>query len=511
MPKRKSKDPPMTWSRDSGPVKTTAPPPPDPLPEPTVEASVVAPPPERKIIYDRVGIKEYSSTSEYGALTPGDIVTIMGWETEDEYQKRMVAEKGGEPEHYLFGDEYHCLDTKGRKVRCWNNANNRPFDEGWCEDLCDGTILKGQWAGPLMMPGETVNGETIRISKYGLVLSGQHQMTACKLADEKLQESRSKPGNAKDPRYPAWNGHKQCVIETIVITGLSEDERILRTIDYVKPRTVADMLYTMPLFKERVSVERKELTRILSGAIDTLWARTATKGYKTHPEVVGFLERHRKLLKCVEHLFLLNRKDAKGGRKISALRLNVGMCSGLMYIMGSSGPKTDGDFYRNECPPSERCLDWSLWDEAEDFWRLLAKDTSFMQVRLALGRLVDSSLADEGNFGLGGRAQEKLALLANAWDRWKSFDPETGADPFDEEDLQEGGLLYLNYSNLDDEGNELPDKQVKLLDGNDFGGIDWPEVVKAKVDKRGVPDPPAPSREEIERATAEALARRGAR
>ena len=485
--------------------------PPVPAPKPAMD------PPESalKVIYPEVKAVERSVTSPLGPITASDIVLIMGWETEDEYQKRMVAEKGGEPAHYLYGDDFHCLDTRGQKVRCWNNANNRPFDESWCEDLCDGTILPGQWAGPLMMPGETVNGETIRISKYGRVLSGQHQMTACKLANEKLQESRSKPGNAADPKYPAWNGRAECVLETIVVTGLSEDERIIRTIDYVKPRTIADMLYTMPLFKERKNeagetvptpqVERKELTRVLSSGIETLWTRTATKGYKTHPEVVGFLERHKKLLKCVEHLFTLNRKDSRGGRKISNLRLSPGMCSALMYIMGSSGPRTDGDFYRNESPPSERCLDWSLWGKAEDFWRLLANTEHawFMQVRLALARLKDSSVQDDVNFGMGGRLGEKLALLANSWGRWKDH-PEGAGYPFDEEDLAEGGILYLNYSDLDDKGNKLPDGQVKLLDPNDFYGIDCPDVLGSRETLN-------PTREEIERAQEEALARRTAK
>jgi hypothetical protein len=444
-----------------------------------------------KVVYDKVNLLEYSTTSERGPLTPSDIVDLLDWETEEQYQQRMVtANPGSTPEHWLYRDVFHCLNTKKRKVRCWNNANNRPFDEDWCEDLIH-TALNGQWAGPLMMPGETVNGETVRISRYGRVLSGQHTLTAFKLADERLQESRTRPDNAADPKYPAWNGQEQVVLETIVVTGLSEDERVLRTIDYVKPRTVADILYTMPLFRERVPVERKEMTRMLSAAIDTLWDRTKAQGYKTHPEVVGFLERHRRLLKCVEPVFILNKKEATGGRKISSLKLSPGMCSALLYIMGSSGSKTDGDFYRNEFPPSEKCLDWSMWDKALDFWELIAKDNSFMQVRRALSLLIDSSPTNDGNLGLGGRLNEKLAILSNAWDRWKSH-PDGAPDPFEESDLAEGGILFLNYIDVDSNGNQLPDGMVELVDLADFYGIDCPDKIK-------VNDPPPPTRDEIDR------------
>lgn len=462
-----------------------------------------------EVVYPTVEIVEYSSTSPRGPLTQRDIVDLLDWEPEDEYQKRMVEENpGSEPQHWLYGDDYHCLDTKKRKVRCNNNANNRPFDEGWCEDLIH-TLLVGQWAGPLMMPGETINGETVRISRYGRVLSAQHTLTAAKLANERLQESRAKPGNAKEPKYPAWNGHAEVVLETIVVTGLSEDERVLRTIDYVKPRTVADMLYTMPLFRvkendagEKVPttpVERKELTRMLSGAIDFLWARTKAQGYKTHPEVVGFLERHKRLLKCVEPIFLLNKKAATGGRKISTLRLSPGMCAALMYIMGSSGPKTDGDFYRNEFPPTERVLDWSLWDKAQDFWDMLAKHNSFMQVRRALHLLVDSTPTDSNNMGLGGRLNEKLAILANAWSRWKDH-PEGAPDPFEEMDLQEGGILFLNYSDLGEDGLSMPEGMIKLLDTADFFGIDCPDVMAGEE---------APTAEEVERIKEEVDSLRG--
>ena len=510
-------------------------------------------------------ITEWSSTSEKGPLTPEKIKMMLGWETEKEFQARMVAsDPTSKPEHWLFGETgprnsltgefqpVHCLDTNKVKVVCWNNANNRPFDMPWSEDLIH-TCLRGQWAGPLMMPGETINGETIRVSKYGRVLSGQHQGTACILADEWLQKYRLKPRKPGDPPpvdrlaqfgdgpYPAWEGHDHVVIETIVITGLSEDERVLRTIDYVKPRTTADMLYTMELYRDKTSTERKELTRMLSVGLDFLWTRTDAQGYRTHPEMVGFLERHRRLLKCVEHIFRENNSKGlaspepcptcletgelggnicwrcKGqkrvtipGRNISKLRLSVGQASTLCYLMGSSGPKTDGDLYRWGTPPEEKGLDWSYMDKAMEFWSRLAIDRSFMQVRIALGRLVESDANNEDNQGQGGRLPEKLAILAKAWELFREHPPE-GGEPFSDADLEPDGLLCLSYNDLDDKGNKLPDGQIKLLDVADFYGIDCPDVVQKP--KRGAPPttPPAgapPTPEEIEKGKADALARR---
>lgn len=478
-----------------------------PEPAPVEESLENVAPPDLPVLYDKVEIAEYSTTSKHGPLTVADAKTMMGWETEKEYQARMVEENpDSKPEHWLFGDDYHCLNIDKVKVRCWNNANNRPFDSGWCEDLIH-TILYGQWAGPHTIPGETVNGETVRISRYGRVLSGQHQDTALILADEWLQKARAKQGEDDKPRYPFWEGHEHPFIETVVITGLSEDPRVLRTIDYVKPRTTADMLYTMEVFRQNRPGERKEMTRMLAQAIDTLWARTAAKGYKTHPEVVGFLERHKRLLKCVEHLFKVNSED--NGRRINKLRLTAGMASALCYLMGCSSQKTTdySDEYRNEMPPSERNLDWSYWDRALLFWSRLAEDRSFEIVRNVLVALLDSSPTDEANQGLGGNIREKLAILAAAWERFRDH-PDKAGPAFLEEDREDEGIFFLEYTDTDDKGKKLPEGKIELVNTADFYGIDAPRSIAKGEPGARTPAPMELSREEIERATAEARARR---
>ena len=493
------------------PVAPTPPPPPPPAPEPEVSGL--------PILYPTLVIDEYSSTSVKGPLDATWCKAALGWETEKEYQARKVEENpGSKPEHWLFGENgpkldessgggfqpVHCRNTSGTKVVCWNNANNRPFDEGWCESLVH-TILSGQWAGPFTVSGETVNGETVRISRYGRVLSGQHQMSACILADEILSLARANgTDHAAVPKYPAWVKCPAPFIETVVIKGVSEDSRVLMTVDYNKPRSVADVFYTSGTFKTASSVERKELCRMLAIAVDVLWTRTGTKGYRTHPECVAFLDRHKRLLKATEYLFGINRN-----RRISNLRLTAGTCAALLYLQGSSGPETDGDIYRNEEPPSEKNLDWSYWDRAVDFWSGLANSPEFVPVREALGRLVESSPSDPTNQGLGGRTGEKLAIVAKAWDAWK--DASANAGPvFAMEDLEPDGLLCLSYSDLDSKGNKLPDGQVVLLDDADFYGIDCPESLNSSGRAaKGDSTPPTFTPEELERAKEEAKARRG--
>jgi hypothetical protein len=435
----------------------------------------------------------------------------------------MVKENpNSKPEHWLFGDVYHCKDAFGNKVRANYNANNRSFDDTWCEDL-EHTLLSGQWAGPLTIPGETVNGETIRISRYGRVLSGQHQLTAVWRADQKLQKLRA--AGAVD-KYPFWKDKVPfplpgVVLETLVVVGLSEDPRVLMTIDYCKPRTLADVFYTSPLFRTKSGSERKELSRMLSAATDLLWTRTDTKGYKTHPEAVAFVERHKRLLKCVEHIFAEN---DPAGRHISKLGLSPGQCAAMYYLMACSGDETDGDAYRNGFPPSEtvtdaegkHVLDWSLWDKARDFWVEFAGSQEFLPVRTALTMLMVSTPDSEENQGMGGKAPEKLAIISKAWERYKDH-PSNAGPAFDAEDLVDGGILDLAYSNTgppDKDGftHILPDGRITLIDLADFGGIDCPEAValgqRSRTDRTASPSPPTPTKEEIEKATEEALRRR---
>lgn len=491
------------------------------LPPPADQPSVLSTngAPAMAVLYPDLEVHVRCLGSEFGPLGPDYAVAAMGWETEKEFQARMVQEKpSSKPEHWLYGDDYHCKNAAGEKVRTDSNAGNRAFDTDWCAALIH-TILYGQWAGPHAMPGETINGETVRISRYGRVVSGQHCMSACILADEWLAKARAQLGrDAADAKYPIWKDHDHVFIETIVVKGMSEDARVLMSVDYVKPRTATDVFYTSEVFRDSKQTVRKELCKMLAGAVDLLWTRTDTRGYKTHPEICGFLDRHKRLLACVLHLFAENSVESK--RRISLLRLNPAHCAALCYLMGCSATSgEDSDAYRNLMPPREDTLDWSLWDKAQDFWACLAGARDFAPVQHALGRLVESATSSDTNQGLGGRVNEKFAILAKAWEVFKDH-PASAGPPFQVvqrpdgtksyPDLEPGGDLCLSYSDLDDKGNRLPNGEIKLIDVADFYGIDCPQLVvgpsgKAKT---GAPEPPAPSKEDIERLSREALERR---
>lgn len=441
-------------------------------------------PPQRPVIYPDVRAEICIGDN---AITAEQAKDILGWTTEEERLLQIAAEHPGIGKDalkaYEYGDVYMLNDASkltdkgtpaGAKVRCYQNLDNRPFDLPWCLGLAQ-TILNGQWAGPLTIPGETINGSTIVLSRTGKVESGQHSLVALILAHQMWFANRKK--------YPFWeNSVGGPVIETIVIYGISEDRRVLMTVDNCKPRSEADVFYTSDLFVKLTPPDRKECSRMLAAAVDLLWARTDTRGYKTHSEVVGFVDRHMKLLKTLEHIFVEN--SSRSGRKISALRLSAGQCAALCYLMAASN--SDGDAYRNGLPPSEKGLDFKLLDKAKQFWALLAGGEEFKEVRLALGRLVESASDDPANQGLGGRSNEKLAIISKAWDVFRQGFPVVEAD------------VKLVYNGVDDAGNALPDGQLKLLDYADFGGIDVPEKIKLP----GL-EPKPPTEEEIAAAKEE--------
>jgi hypothetical protein len=467
----------------------------------------------RPVIYPTVRAEVCAGKN---AITEAMARQILDWETEGEFQSRMMLQNPGTTKDmWTYGDVYMLKDEDGNKVRCLNNLDNRPFDETWSRGLAQ-SILRFQWAGAItidemvefiygnelsepwvhpetgqvynpgdtiILPAGTINGSTIVLSRTGKVESGQHSLCALILAHQMWWKNRR--------AYPQWDNVKNDageltgpVIETVLITGVSEDRRVIMTVDNCKPRSEADVFYTSELFVKLRDFpgKRKEMSRMLASCVDFFWRRTAAQGYKTHAEVMALIERHPRIMKALEHIFTEN-ADAKraadgsliGGRLISNLRLSPGHATALLYLMGCSA--SDGDAYRNGKPaPMEKGLDWSRWDKAKEFWALIGGSQAFAPVREALGRLVETDKDSEDNPGLGGREVEKLAILAAAW---KVFVEE--GRHFTELDLTEGGCLCLTYTlptrELVRRGEEMVEVYTPAQlaqDDPDFGGIDVP-------------------------------------
>ncbi len=450
------------------------------------------------------------------AITEDAADVILDWITEHEYKLRKVAENPGtEMGQYSYGDVYMLKDHEGNKVRCLNNLDNRPFENKWCEKL-EHTILQFQWAGKITFPEEiefvygkpgmepwvkdgvsypvgsviklpagTINGSGIGISRTGRLESGQHSLCALKRACQKYRMS---------PRgtYPQWDeylekyGHLHQwgkygpapVIETILVTGLSEDHRVLSSVDHCKPRDESDVFYTSDIFVKLRNLpgKRRELSRMLSACVELFWKMTKRQGYKTHAEVMQLVLDHPKLIKAVEHIFKENadvRRSESGrlidGCLITNLKLSAGQCACLCYIMGSSA--SDGDEYRNGSPPKERGLDWSRWDKAKQFWSIIGESSDFALVR----KLLTDDVVEVGDdvIHLTGSLvhQTRMTILAKAWDHWHKEER-----AFTHLDLEEGGCLHLTYQPACERivNDEVVIEPVKLIeDAADFGGIDY--------------------------------------
>jgi hypothetical protein len=229
----------------------------------------------------------------FGPITVAKGKEILLWEAEKEYAARVKASNPAYKDvEITFPKEFpaHFRDEEGNLVRCWNNCKNRWFDEPRAR-LYAQEILQRNWAGPSTFPGETVNGETIVIGRTGIVLSGQHRLIGLVLAFQMWL------GKNKLHWQKYWQ--EEPFLESLIVTGVSEHPCIVRTLDNVKSRTLADTLYTSEVFdgltlpeangetqRTLRPKERMELARMLDSAVDLLWKRTGA----------GITRRERKIL-----------------------------------------------------------------------------------------------------------------------------------------------------------------------------------------------------------------------
>lgn len=395
------------------------------------------------------------------AMPVEKVKQFLGWEEEPDYTKRKLAEaeaagKKLKPEAALFPKgEWTLLDNRGVKVKCWKCSRNRPFNEGHMAKLAQDR-LNGHWR---------FNGESTIGGKFGQVLSAQHRMISFVYAEQMRQDS--------DFWRKKWPN--PLTYEGVVVVGVDEDLETTNTLDNVLPRSLGDVLYTSDVFRDiKSSYDRKEITRMLDAAVDFLWQRTRAgtsehHKFQTHSESQDFLGRHHKLLAAVKHLFQENRE-----RGISVNKLSPGQCAAICYLMGSS--KSDWSKYANMDVPSERVLDFSMWDKATKFWVDLAKGNLGPLVA-AIGAAMDDTAK---------LSTWKQVLLAKAWYAY-SRGMSVTTDMLDVKyDVDEAGRRhlkdeeYVGFGGID----QGPQKPAAIAIGDDLVIADPAEVETAKETKK---------------------------
>jgi hypothetical protein len=379
-------------------------------------------------MYSDFRLEEFRTTNR---MTAAKAREMLGW-TEDEEEAR----KAGFLEPLLTIKEGETL----RKIWCLRNIRNRPFNKRRALSLSQ-DILNLRWQ---------FNGETIVIGRTGRVLSGQHRLVALVLAHISWSNQYSFQWHQNWPEEPS--------IEVVVAFGVSEDPEVVRTLDNVKPRSFADVLFTQDdSFADIKAKDQKTVCKMTEWAIRMLWQRTGANDNAfrydlTNSEASDFLSRHPTVKDCVLHILDCNRD-----RVISENFVSPGYASALLYLMGSSTTQSDDYDYRDqEC--NEVPLDWSLMDRAKQFWTDLARAEPHMQgIRDAFAEFYG-----EGGSGKGGTKAERFGTLAKAWSLYAQ------GQKFKLEDLR-------LEREPDDKG------RMHLTETTTFGGIDRGDPKDTKV------------------------------
>lgn len=366
----------------------------------------------RPIVYDAVKVEMYRGDKPLSAAIARK---MLGWQEQD---AKAV--------------DYDLIDHNGKKIKLWNNLTNRPIYISVFTTLKQ-EILRKRWV---------LNGEAIILGKTGLILNGQHTLIALILAAQEWTDDSDK--------WPDWEHEPH--IEKIVVSGIEESDTVVNTMDTCKPRTFADAIYRSGLFPNTKGGELRKLSRVLDFAVKMLWHRTgsdkdAFAPRRTHSEGLAFIANHPKIIECVRHIYEEDGDKKKIGRYIS-----TGYAAGMMYLMGCCRTQ-DVDAYKEN--PRESSLDFSLWDEACDFWvKLAAGDKSFAPLKAQFQSMVEEMHAS---------LPERSALIVKAWNCY-SIGEKLTADK-----------VKLTY-NTDEDGFST------LGEYPEIGGIDMLEPVSTSVD-----------------------------
>lgn len=330
----------------------------------------------REVIYDTVGVQLCIGDN---SLTADLAKQYLGWYESDDKA--------------MFRDGY------GKKIACSNNTKNRPLDFALAKTYAS-EVLNKRWK---------LNGETVIVGKYGGILSAQHRLIGLVLAHQEWEQNKA------DWKH-LWRTAP--TMPTLLVTGIEEDDATVNSIDNVKPRTLADILYRSDYFASLKPSDRNACSRIAAYAIRFVCHRTgawrdAYAPKRTHSEFLDFLSRHDKILDCVKHIWEEDGTGKEGGKLSKSLKYSVGTAAGLLYLMACS--TSDPVKYREGDPTSQADLDFTLLDKSMDFWVILASGGEELAgVREAIRNLYSDD-EDESS-----RVAEKTAIIAKAWNLFSS-------------------------------------------------------------------------------------------
>lgn len=436
---------------------------------------------------------------EPGPITVEEAKELLGW-----YPENPPGS---------FKDDYDLEDfhPQGRKkVRLVHNINNREHDKSFSETYAY-EILNRNWSGPSILvncENPTVNGESVVISRTGKIKSGQHRLVGLVLAAQ-LWEREKATWSEKWPEEP--------YLETVLVTGTSDDPAVTRTFDCVRARTGADTLQSSGVFDNDPDVgrgDRKHLCKIADNAIKRLWDLTNAKSDKTNPfrtqtAISEFLATHPRLKDAVKWVYE-NNQSTDGTPRLGRFG-SPGYTAAHLYLMGMSAT----EYSKYAEVRTEEAADDSSWDAAIDFWfGLAAGSAEFRPVwedtkypRVGDGKGVRAYSGQVFAYGKNSQPAPPAIRFSNLCKAWNVY-AAGGTDAFvtseknDKGKVQTKVNIQLDFTGIGRDRDGLVDDSL----WDDFekchiGGMEAPDV-KDKADHDDDDDDDATTTVAVESADA---------
>lgn len=407
--------------------------------------------PEREVIYPIREVIPYStSDGDKGPLDATEAKRYLGWKE---------LEPGSKEGHPVLQELFK------KPIIMTNNTRNQPIDIPQVKTLGQ-DMLNRRWK---------YNMDTIKIGKTGQVGDGQKRFLALIWAEaERL-----------GPQKPHWEEYWDgpVTIETLIAVGVDEDDDTFQTYNSGQVMGPDGVIYRSDYFIDKGYKERLLLSRTLANCVARLWDRTGVSydpfnKRRTNSEVMDFIHRHPRTLDAVRHVIA----EESEGSVSRYTRGSLGYAAALLYLMGASA--TDNDEYAPTGSPavdrSEKKIDFSRWDKAEEFWVLLSQEKSSSPGKMASVTEAIARLRNVDTDKVGSQ-EEIVATTVLAWVAW----------------IERGVITTKDLSLKKYGTNVEKDKKTvfTFTTTPDVGGIDLGKVKETKVTKGDLPEPDAPDKE----------------